>query len=157
MRLQKPMNYYERKEYNKNKFITSLAGSGVYVYRNKTTADLVLPKPSLNGLSMIGPGQEFQGDSYFQSMLGKELSLVRVISSNDDHIIEKENNQEELKMNEEQVLILDQPDIINDEGKVEHVIKNNKKPKKQKNVKEETENADFLLTEDPVSQIIVID
>jgi hypothetical protein len=74
------MNRYEKREQNRLKVENHLHGEGIFVFRNKMNADMILPKPSLSGTTKVARGQEFQGDSYFMSMLGQGgLSLVRTI------------------------------------------------------------------------------
>ena len=148
------LNKYEAQEYRRNKLGNALKGEGLYVYRNATKADLVLPKPAKNGVKMIGPGKEFHGDSYFMQMVKtNEVRLVRTLITPEE--------QKEIKMAEEK-LLLDQPDTITTEGTVEHVIV---KPELPLNEAKKpcccgggtcNENKEVLINEDPMDGVDII-
>lgn len=68
----------------------------------------------------------------------------------------KKVNKEKNVMNEEK-LLLDQPDQINNEGKLEHVVKPTSNIKQLKEVKNDEEKMEeSLLTEDPLSGVTII-
>lgn len=149
----------DRSELKKNIVLNSQKGLGIFVFKNRSNeATLQLPKTSLDGKKWVGPNQTWQGDSFFLKMIPKEAVLVETIESPD------EQKQKEKKMNEEK-LILDQPDQITTEGKVEHVAtstelvdlneeENNKKKRKTKN--ENSSSKSKLLTEDPIAGVTII-
>lgn len=85
-------NRYERKQLQQEKLAASLAGTGLYVYKNPSrTGTLTLPKPNANGERIIGPGKEFQGDSYFMSLVNTgDLIKVRTLKSPAQEQAEKE-------------------------------------------------------------------
>lgn len=76
-------NRFERKQIQQEKIAQSLAGSGLYVYKNPSrTGTITLPKPTPSGRRTIGPLEEFQGDSYFMSLVALgDLMKVRTITT----------------------------------------------------------------------------
>ena len=125
-----------------------LAGKGVYIFENITNSDFLLPKPTLDNKKFVAPKQKFMGDSYFLNLVkSRMLRLVKVVNNGEDQV-----------MNENK-LILDQPDIVKNSGKVEHVQVNNPNVPLNDNVDNlNKKQEDVLLTEDPVGSIqIVID
>ena len=149
MRHRKKLNRYERAAENKEIVKAALHGEGSYVYRNHTKGDLTLPKPAADGIKIVPPGQEFTGDSYFMFMVSQthEATLVRTI----------EQPKETVQM--EQILIVDQPDCITAEGKVEHVLVNPKeKPLNEDAPEDGAENVkkDILLVDDAMDGIEII-
>jgi hypothetical protein len=136
MRHRKKLNRYERQAENKLKVKAALTGKGLYEYRNRTKGDLNLAKPANNGVKEVPPGCTFIGDDYFMFMINEthEVSLVRTIEQPKEIVME------------EKVLIVDQPDCITAEGKIEHVVVQ----QKEKPLNEETpkNNEDILLVDD---------
>ena len=59
------LNKYEAREYRKKKLTRALKGEGLYVYRNTSSGDLMLPKPTATGQRTVIKDAEFQGDNYF--------------------------------------------------------------------------------------------
>lgn len=155
MRLQKPMNRYEKRELNRQKVENHLRGEGIFVYRNKMKVDMILPKPHLSGTTRVSAGQEFQGDSYFLSMLGPGgLSLVRtIVPAGTTNPVPPAINNEEVIM-ETQKLLLDQPDTVTTGGKVEHVVET---LPSQKKVVEQKKSDDILLIENPLDGVEILD
>lgn len=153
-------NKKERAQFKKNIIAESQKGLGLFIFKNKNKeASLQLPKLSEDGKKWIGPNETWRGDSFFLRMIPKEALLVKTIISPDQ---QKNQEKEDKKMNEEK-LILDQPDQITSEGKVEHVAsneklvdlsENTKKRKRKKN--ENSENQKKLLTEDPIAGVTII-
>lgn len=136
----------ERKEIRTEMIKNAMAGKGLYLYRNNTNADITLPKPTNSGIRTVAPGKEFQGDNYFMQLVKQGLlRLVKELQS-------PENQNEGVKMEEK--LILDQPDTINNKGKVEHVVS---KVVKQINENDkDDEQIDVLLNEKPVESGFLI-
>lgn len=142
-------NKFEKKEVRSQILQEALHGEGVYLFRNNTSADLTLPRPTKSGTRIVGSGKEFQGDNYYMQLVRQGiLRLVKEIQS------PEQQRAEEVKMEEK--LILDQPDTITEAGKVEHVVsKPAKKLNEQKgSVKEKQQ--DVLLNEGPVEGGFVI-
>ena len=146
------LSKYEAREYRKKKLERQLKGEGLYVFRNASKADLYLPKPAQNNVKVVPPGAEFQGDSYFLETLVKtnQARLVRTLIT----------PEQERKSKMEEKLIVDQPDTVTQEGKVEHVVVGTAKPlnevggacKKTESVKP----ADVLLNEDPMDGVDIL-
>lgn len=81
------MSKIEQRMFRKEHIQSIQAGSGLYVYENNTNGSLMLPRATKSGRKEIearnpkvsGSGQ-FQGDSYFMSMVRENLlKLVKVI------------------------------------------------------------------------------
>lgn len=146
------LSKYEAREYRKKKLERALKGEGLYVFRNASKADLFLPKPAQNNVKMVPPGGEFQGDSYFLEMVKtNQIRLVRVLIS----------PEEERKSKMEEKLIVDQPDTITQEGKVEHVVVKEVKPLNETgNCCGKCENikpVDVLINEDPMDGVDILE
>ena len=158
------MNRYERSQYQRVKLERDLSGGGLYIFRNRTSGDLTLPKPTAKGSRVpIKPGEEFEGDSYFLNMVRtNELSLVRTIQAPQPPGVDI--------MNEQSKLILDQPPIVTSDGTIEHVVHPTTKgipgirtpnsshvPTPVKPVNEQpTPPAEVLLTEDPLEGVDIL-
>lgn len=143
-------NKFEKKEVRAQMIENALHGEGMYLYRNNTNADLTLPRPTKSGIRSVGKGKEFQGDNYYIQLVKQGLlRLVKELQSpNHEKITELEAKMEEK-------LILDQPDIVKDQGKVEHVVL--KPVEKLNEIKiEEGNQPDILLNEGPIEGGFVI-
>ena len=143
-------NKYEKKEVQQQQLANAMHGEGLYLFENNTKADLGLPRPTRSGIRSVGPGKQFQGDSYYMQMVRQgHLRLISVLQTP-----EQERALHEAAMNEEK-LILDQPDTINEHGKVEHVVN---KPGQVRQLDEagHQELPDVLLNEGPVDDGFVI-
>jgi len=145
MRHRKKLNRYERLEENKKKVAQALSGKGLYVYRNNTKGELNLAKPAEGGQKFVQPGCEFTGDDYFMFMIKEthEATLVRTIEQPKEIIME-------------QKLIVDQPDCITTEGKVEHVIVQPKDKPLNEETPESNIGEDILLVDDAMDGIEII-
>lgn len=117
------------KELRMKKLQSDLKGEGQYVFENTLPSDLMLPRPTKSGRRDVKKGEQFIGDNYYFSMLGKGLKLIREIQS---------------PVNER--LITEQPPIVTSEGVVEP-------PQKKMNEHEGFDQKDVLLTETPVGEI----
>lgn len=114
--------------------------SETYIFQNNTNGDLNLPKPAKDGRIKIGVNELFEGDKYFLGLVNPPLNLLKYIG--------KKNEE---KMAES--LILDQPDVITSNGKVEQIVADDsiiKKENENKNKKE------ILLTEQPIDGVEII-
>jgi hypothetical protein len=142
------LNKIEEKQDRDRRIREAFHGEGLYVFENNTKADLFLPKPLASGKKVVAPGEQFQGDSYYNSLIGRGLRLIRAVV---------EPVKEESTMSEEQKLILNQPDRITHQGQVEQVVK---KPKKSKPLNEgnphKEKPKDVLINEDPLSGVEII-
>lgn len=148
----KKLSRYEKREEGIRIREQRLHGEGRFVFRNKGNQNLILPKPTKNGIKTLNPNQEFEGDSYFLSLVrAGELILVKTIQSQNE--AREENN-----MKTEQTLILDQPPTITESGTVINVT-NGKPLKKLNEIKNDALNkepADVLIIEDPMEGLTII-
>lgn len=143
-------NKFEKKEVRAQALENALHGEGLYLYRNNTKADLTLPRPTKSGIRIVGPNREFQGDNYYMQLVKQGiLRLVKELQSP-----EKEQSQVEVKKMSEEKLILDQPDMVTEQGKVEHVVSS--PLEKINETKEDSKKPDVLLNEGPVEGGFVI-
>lgn len=146
-------NKLEKKEVRSQMLENALKGEGLYLYRNNTDADLELPKPTNSGVRVVGPKKEFQGDNYYMQLVRAGLlTLVKELQS--PNFNENVEILKEEKMSEEK-LILDQPDTVTEEGKVEHVV-SKKKKKLDETKSAEEQQPDILLNEGPIEGGFVI-
>lgn len=142
MRKKKAGTKIERARENKQSIEYYQRGSGRYLFRNRSSvASLELPKISSDGKKWIQPGQTWEGDSYFLSMIPREAVLVRTL----------DEPNKEIKMEER--LILDQPDQVTSAGKVEHKVAEDL-PLNETDPN--TLEGEKLLTEDPLAGVTII-
>lgn len=153
MRYSKKLNRLERREVQKLKLASSLAGDGLFIYENNTHGSLRLPKPTASGKLVIAPKEQFQGDSYFMSLVKPPNNLLKFIQTVNES--PSKTQIMESNMNEEK-LILDQPDRVTSEGTVEQVVKNPTQQKLNDSVKETEPQKEILLTEDPMDGVEII-
>lgn len=143
-------NKYEKEEVRSQMLEAALHGEGLYLYRNANDATFNLPRPTKSGLKVVGPKAEFQGDNYYMQFVRSGLlRLIKEIQSP-----EQQRAANEVKVAEEK-LILDQPDMITEQGKVEHVV-NKTKPVQKLNESDKEKKPDILLNEGPVEGGFVI-
>jgi len=146
MKYQQKMTRFEKSEMRSQKLDEALAGNGLYLYENRSNAaDLTLPKPTKSGRRVIGPKEQFQGDSYF-------MQLVR--TGNLRLIKELQSPQQEASMEEK--LILDQPSTVTSEGVVEQVVQPTPKRQLQENKGKSKNQTEVLINESPVDDSFVI-
>jgi hypothetical protein len=91
-----------------------MAGTGRYVFKNKSGGELFLPKPTLAGRKSVVKDGEFEGDSYFFKMIPRELLFVKEV----EHIMQSK----------EEVLLTEQPPVVTTEGQVEFVRQTETEP-----------------------------
>ena len=170
MRIGPRLTRYEKRTMHAEKLKNDMAGTGVYVYENNTDGDLTLPKPTDSGVRKISPkgkpGCRFQGDSYYLQWVGSPMNLLKFVEEIvpkmtfqelQDHKAKQQLLLEETEMANERQLLLDQPDCITHNGKIERVvvepgqikINDNTDPNQKK-------PADVLLTEDPLDGVEII-
>lgn len=153
MKRKKP-NRYERRQIQEQRVKESLSGSGVYIYENNSDGDLSLPKPTQSGVRSVGPRKRFQGDSYYMRWVGPPLNLLRLIEEVLPQTKETDNKEKEMS---EKKLILDQPDIINNQGKVEHVLVDQTPQQALNDSTDANEKKpEVLLNESPVDGVEII-
>lgn len=147
---------YERRELRAAKLAKALHGEGLYIYENNSGGDMILPKATASGLSKIGAGQQFQGDSYFMSLVkSNELRLIKTLVTPDQ---ERKMKLEQVEREKEQKLLLNQPDTIKSVGKVEYVVPTdvpvNETPTPAQPIAEPGEEK--LLLEDPIDGVDIV-
>ena len=148
MKYTKRMNKYEKRQYYQDKLKHDMEGKGLYIYENNTKGDLELPKATASGLKRIPVGGRFQGDNYFMNMVkSHDLRYIR-------EIVPAVKLNEEKKMAEK--LILDQPDQVTAEGKVEHVVKEKPMELLNDNLENEKNKPDVLINENPIEGLEII-
>lgn len=124
MRHDRKFNKYERKQHQTERLKKALEGHGMYLFENNSSADLTLPRPTKSGRRVIGPREQFQGDDYYMSMVRSNfLRLIEVIQTpqQEEQAEQALLQKQEEAVNQPEKLILDQPDVITEQGKVEHV------------------------------------
>ena len=152
------MNKYEKREMHAEKLKNAMSGTGIYIYENNTDGDLKLPKATDSGIRTIGPRKRFQGDSYYMSCVGNPMNLLRLVET----VVPKMTSQQLREIQEKNMadkLILDQPDTITFEGKVEHVAAPalTPQPLPLNDAADPTLKANpVLLTEDPLDGVEII-
>ena len=112
----KKLSKYEKANIRQEKLKQAMSGAGKYLFKNNTSGELDLPKPSIDGKTRkIAKNEEFIGDSYFLQLLrSNDLKLVRIIEDKDAPM---------------EKLITEQPPVVTNTGKVEFIINDPKKKK----------------------------
>ena len=138
----------EKKTHRAIKLEQALSGGGIYIFENKSkVSEISLPRPTKKGVRKVAPGGRFEGDDYYiQLVKSGLLTLVEVVLSAAQEMEEK--------LQSEKKLIVDQPDQVTTEGKVEHVVKKNSKNKK---IDEHNapSSGDYLINEEPEGFVVV--
>ena len=144
MRYGKRLNRRDRKQQKRDQCAFNMAGKGLFVFENNTSGDLQLPKATNSGRRDVKKGEQFAGDDYFFGMVkSHDLRFIKTLS-------------EEPTM--EKKLILDQPSVVTTDGMVEFVqIDKTKQKLNENDPRKKANTCDMLLTEDPLSGIIVED
>lgn len=146
-------NKYEKKEVQAQVLANALHGEGLYLFQNNTNADLTLPRPTKSGLRIVGPKQQFQGDNYYMQLV--KTGYVRLVKEIQSPAAQKAAlTQTEVKVEEK--LLLDQPDMITEQGKVEHVVNKNTPLQKLNEQKGKEKQPEVLLNEGPASDGFVV-
>jgi hypothetical protein len=157
-RLNKRVSKYERIANQKKIKEFHERGKGLFLFRNKSKeATLSLPKVAADGKTrMVGPANpnvpgsgEWEGDSYFMTLVPRDAILVRTIRAPD-----AEKIGEQRQMNEK--LILDQPETVTTEGAVEQVTVTDQSINETSEEGTEKSKKDVLLTEDPLDGVTII-
>ncbi len=145
------MNKLERVDNARKTIAARTAGYGMYVFKNHTKGELMLPKPTANGKRRVAKDEEFEGDNYFLAMVkSHDLILVREILSPAQQRADKlELVEKEKVLMEQKKLLLDQPDTVTSLGKVEHVVVDAAKIQKPLTESKGGKAPDVLLNESP--------
>ena len=139
------MNKLESAAERKRIVAQKTAGYGLYVFKNHTKGELMLPKAAANGKRRVARGEEFEGDNYFLSMVkSHDLILVREITSPAQERADKEQ-----VLMEQKKLLVDQPDKVTNEGKVEQVVVEKPKPLTENKGGKSAPTPEVLLNEGP--------
>ncbi len=142
------LNKYEKKREQVNQLEAALHGEGLYLYENHSPSDLTLPRPTKSGLRLVGAGKQFQGDNYFMQLVRSgHLRLIKELQSPEQ--------ERAIMAEQEEKLILDQPDTVTPKGKVEHVV--DQEPLQRLNEADSEEQPEVLLNEQPDGFVIVGD
>lgn len=141
-----------RKKKRKKNLINKKEYGGVYVYENRTNSDVLLPKPTDSGVSILSPNERFEGNNYYLDLVRPPISLLKLVQVKQQY---KPENKERIKPMSEEKLILDQPDVITNEGKVEQIVSS---PQQELNETEgqEEQKPDVLLNEGPIDGVEII-
>ena len=146
-------------------------GDGLFRFRNKSrSSTLTLPKPSAEGIKVVAPSDpevpgsgEFEGDSYFLSLVPREIILVRTITApGTQPVVESvvqettEVITEETKPMTEEKLILDQPAQVTNEGAVEHVKPEAGTQQLNEQPGQATTEEEVLIVENPLDGVTII-
>jgi len=124
----------------------NLSGTGLYIYENRTSGHLTLPKTSTDGKKVIPPNGRFKGDSYFMMLVKPPQNLLKFI----EEIKTEENVMSENK------LILDQPDMVTAKGTVEHVVDDKAPLQNLRDSVDNKQKPDVLLNESPMDGVEII-
>ena len=152
--IHKKYTRHEKKEIKKTQVEQAMSGEGMYLFRNPSPhADLTLPRPTKSGIRCVGPLQEFQGDSYYMQMV--KTGLLRFVKELQSPA-QQQAALNEANMNQQEKLILDQPDMITEQGRVEHVVnKNTPVQKMNEHGKQPQKQPEILLNEGPDAFVFV--
>ncbi len=162
MRLSK----YEKNMLRAQKRQAALEGTGLFIFRNNTSGELYLPRPTKSGLRKVPLGEEFQGDDYYMFMVrNNELRLVRQLEPTDlqkqqaqqAQLVTEQTKQEHNTMQDK--LIVEQPPTVTTEGTEEVTV--TETPEKKKKKLNEAQPAgdksgDVLLNENPLDGVEII-
>jgi hypothetical protein len=145
-----------RERYGKLQKQNEINVSGpLYIYENHKKHDFSLPKKSICGQQLIGPGRRFKGDSYFMMFVKTgDLRIHEVLESAPP--TEKLNEASEGNMEK---LILDQPEKFTSKGQTEHVLENNPQVQPMNEITKDNAKqpaGDVLLVENPMAGIDII-
>lgn len=140
---------------HQDKLKNDMGGTGLMIFENNTDGDLKLPKATDSGIRTVGPRKRFQGDSYFLKWVGSPLNLLKLV----EVVVPQmtfQQIQEQNMANEK--LLLDQPDTITHQGKIEHVVAQPGQPAQPINDTTDPtlKRPDILLTEDPLDGVEII-
>lgn len=130
-KIQKKHNRYNKKAFE---------STGRYLFVNNTKSDVLLPSKIGKKSIRLGIGGQFEGDSYYLQFVPTIIKILENLEQKEEEIVPEK-------------LILDQPDTIKEEGKVEHVVVS---PKKLEEQLTEEPQKEILLNEKPDNDGFVI-
>ena len=140
----KKLNKYERTEQRKKILDHRQHGSGLYLFKNKSSvASLELPKTSKDGKKWVPPNGTWEGDSYFLNMVPDDALIVKNIETKENVV-------------KEERLILDQPDVVTKQGKIEQTVVVDDLPLNENPQDSNKQEVEKLLTEDPLAGVTII-
>ena len=136
-----------------------MSGNGVYIYENNTDGDLSPPETHrIRPTKSRTMRQRFQGDNYYMQWVKPPLNLLKFIDTvtvaEPKQLVAAQQTLTEKKMAEKK-LILDQPDTIGHQGKIEHVLEVSPF-KRLHDANDPDQKNDRLLTEDPLDGVEII-
>ena len=159
MRLSK----YEQNMLRDQKRKAALSGSGLFIFRNNTSGELMLPRPTKSGKTRLAPKEEFQGDDYYMFMVrNNELRLVRQLEP-PTGVVQAVKVTEQVMAEHHTAadhIIVEQPPTVTTEGTEEvNVVDPTKQPKKlnEGQPKEhQSQQGDILLNDNPLDGIEIV-
>ncbi len=155
MRLSK----YEKNMLRAQKRKAALEGTGLFIFRNNTSGELHLPRPTKSGLKRVPVKEEFQGDDYYMFMVrNNELRLVRQLEPTDlqkqQAQLAEQTKQEHNTMQDK--LIVEQPPTVTTEGTEEVTVTTPEKQKLNETQPADGKPGDVLLNDNPLDGIEII-
>lgn len=128
----------------------------LYMYQNITTRDVILPRPTHSGRTVVGGREKFVGGECYKQVselmclneiLAAEKEKPEVLLENTVVKVEESKGEVIVADKKEQILLTEIPEIYKEEGKVEYVMKSDneqilqesddkKEAKKKKLIKE---------------------
>ncbi len=138
--MRKSLNRLESQAIQKAKTAQSLSGSGRHIFMNRTKGEVLLPKVGLDGKKRLKAGEQFEGDSYFFSLVPNILLHVE----NLDHL--------EVKVAEKpKILLTEQPPVYTHGGQVEYVLEDS-----TKRLVEQPKKPEGKLLVEPANDSVVV-
>lgn len=107
--------------------LSSSQGYGKFLFKNEGRGDIILDKFSLDGKKIISPGGVFQGDSTFFNLIPFGVKIL-----------------EDIMNKEKEVLLLEQPPVVTEQGQVDYVILNESNPEEKETLLVEPANKKTL-------------
>lgn len=149
------LNKYQQGMLRQERREANLSGKGLFVYRNNTSGELFLPRPTKSGQSRVKFQEEFQGDDYYMYMVrNNELRLVKQIESAQPAAPQVLNeNSMEKKMDDK--LITEQPPTVTNEGTIEYVSDSGEQIKLNESQPQD-QKQDVLLNENPLDGVEIL-
>ena len=155
------LNKYQTNILRAQKRDAAMVGKGVFVYRNNTSGDLFLPRPTKSGITRVVRNGVFQGDDYYMFLVHNgELRLVQVIEPAQKAEAADQVLSEGVSQNMSEQLITEQPPTVTNEGTAEfHVQSDEQKPLNEDGTpkkESKTDQTDVLLNENPLDGVEII-
>lgn len=123
-----------KRSFKKKNSSLKKSGSGLYLYKNRSGGELLLPKAAKDGKIRIPNGELFIGDDYFKYLFyPHSISIVQELEKPGD---------EDMK---ESVLLTEQPPVYTEQGQVEFVKNETKDQSKEKLIVEPEDDETFVI------------